>query len=308
MSGVNRIGGGQENLQPIEKKSGDNEIINKQTRDSIKETTNIKNIEKIVPESTGHKVGRIIAGILGGLLLAAGIAAATVAVTATLGVAVGVLGTVAAFAGITGSSIAAGAAGCAGIGLITTSALLAPKHSEDFADDRISEAENSAQENQEIKNEPEETVDLKNIDFSKNKAKSIFDSMVSRIIDVETGRIDTKATNQTVYQNILFFVSTVLYESNIKDENVTNQSIAAVKQAVTQCTQGLSDGRGGHIDYAVKLNKKEIKEELMNELNRKDREVPQFLAQKEYLVRIFIEALSEDNEVNNVNQQNMIEV
>ncbi len=94
--------------------------------------------EEVKPETTGHKAGRIISGILGGLLLAAGIAAATVAVTATFDVVVGVLGTVAAFAGITGSSIAAGAAGCAGIGHITTSALLAPKHPE-ITDEQINQ-------------------------------------------------------------------------------------------------------------------------------------------------------------------------
>ncbi len=132
ISGVNR-NDTSSSLQSIDLNDDNNKNINKETSDNYKKVANMTNFEGVKAETTGHKAGRIIAGILGGLLLAAGIAAAAVAVTATLGVAVGVLGTVAAFAGITGSSIAAGAAGAAGIGLITTSALLTPKHPDEPA-------------------------------------------------------------------------------------------------------------------------------------------------------------------------------
>ncbi len=122
---------GRESLQSISMDEDVNKnLLDENVKKDVKDATDLSKIEKLNSETTAHKAGRIIAGILGGLLLAAGIAAAAVAVTATLGVAVGVLGTVAAFAGITATSIAAGAAGTAGIALIATSAHMAPAHPE----------------------------------------------------------------------------------------------------------------------------------------------------------------------------------
>ncbi len=134
---------GSESFNPVSMEEGVNEnLLDDKLKKDVKDSTDLSKIEKLNSETTAHKAGRIIAGILGGLLLAAGIAAATVAVTATFGVAVGVLGTLAAFAGITASGIAAAAAGCAGIGLITTSALLAPKDPSAMAESDSAKAEN----------------------------------------------------------------------------------------------------------------------------------------------------------------------
>ncbi len=126
---------GNGNDQQVKLNTVQNAVNNdlQKVKDKVEEVTNINKLQDVKAESTGHKAGRIISGILGGLLLAAGIAAAVVATTATFGAAAGILGTVAAFTGITGASIAAGTAGTAGIALITTSALLAPKHAGDAA-------------------------------------------------------------------------------------------------------------------------------------------------------------------------------
>ena len=101
------------------------------------------------PESTMHKVGRYLTKILGGLLLAAGVAAAAAAtvmsfgfggafIAATIGVVTGALG-------LTGVSVIAGVAGAAGIGLLATSEFMRPDDPEallpqkNFGDDKIEE-------------------------------------------------------------------------------------------------------------------------------------------------------------------------
>ena len=91
--------------------AGVNDILDEELKKNFAEVTDLKNMEQLKsdlnakPESTMHKVGRFLSGILGGLLVAAGIAVAAVA---TCGIGVGVA--------------------AAGIGLIATSVALRPKN------------------------------------------------------------------------------------------------------------------------------------------------------------------------------------
>ncbi len=100
----------------------DNNLIDKKTSENQEKLTSLDNIEKISTQKSSGKAGRIFAKILGGLLLAAGFAAAAVATVCSLGIAPAFVGAIAAtIGGITGASIAAGVAGAAGIGFIAGS-------------------------------------------------------------------------------------------------------------------------------------------------------------------------------------------
>ncbi len=236
----------------------------------------------------------------------AGIAAATVAVTATFGVAVGVLGTAAAFAGITASSITAGAAGCAGIGLIATSALIAPKHAEVPADDIKEEvtADDIKEEEVPAPEIKKETVDIKKIDFTSSVAKTMFDMMLSKLIDTKTGRLNAEYINKrarTLY--IGYFVKNVLQKAQIQTDKVSDESVATVKQAINQCIKKIIDNNDINKNDAEIFNKKEFKTELLNELKNDD----DISIDNKILIDIFIKAISSDNDDNNISNQSMIE-
>ncbi len=253
----------RDSLQSVDMNRESNDILDKQTKDDVKKATDLNQMEKVKPETTAHKAGRIIAGILGGLLLAAGIAAATVAVTATFGVAVGVLGTVAAFAGITGSSIAAGAAGCAGIGLITTSALLAPKHAEVPAQPEVKQGSKFISQNDfsllknavdAIDEENKVTFDAQTLDEIKEdlkdqkvnvKAKHVaaeddveFSNntyfVITGNIKLENGQPPKVEKNLFNTSNYIDFVDKVLQKENINSAEITEKNVQLVRMYLSE--------------------------------------------------------------------------
>lgn len=111
----------------------DNNLIDKKTSEIQEKLTSQDNIEKLGTHSSSGKLGRIITGIAGGLLLAAGLAAAAVATVASMGLATGIIAAVAGAIGITGSSVSAGVLGAAGIGCIAGS-IAGGRNAEAFVD------------------------------------------------------------------------------------------------------------------------------------------------------------------------------
>ncbi len=213
MPGMNPIGASPNNDIELLKADMKDKLIDDNIRDSLKSITDINKFEELKPETTGHKAGRIIAGVLGGLLLAAGIAAAAVAVTATLGVAVGVLGTVAAFAGITATSIAAGSAGCAGIGLITTSALLAPKHAEvpasAAAQEKMPSSKYVSQKNIELLRNAADSIDEENkVSFDEEALEKIKGELKDKNVNVVAPHVEPEEGGDLEFKNYSYFVIT----------------------------------------------------------------------------------------------------
>ncbi len=205
MPGINGLNGanGLNGLNEVERSSSLKTIdLNDE---NLQKVTDMKNLEGVKAETTGHKAGRIIAGILGGLLLAAGIAAAAVAVTATLGVAVGVLGAVAAFAGITATSITAGAAGCAGIALIATSAHMAPGHPEVPAEHGSGDAEKALEE--------------KRLDFLKKGVSEIANKGAVKFTDEDLSATSIKMNKLHIHYDPEEFGSNVfMFCMNVNDK------------------------------------------------------------------------------------------
>ena len=108
---------GADNQKRIEE-----DIIDKQTSKIQDELASQDNIEKLGTGKKPSKVGRIISRIAGGILLAAGLAAAATATVVSLGVAPAVIAAAAtAIGGVLGTSIAAGVTGAAGIGCLVGS-------------------------------------------------------------------------------------------------------------------------------------------------------------------------------------------
>lgn len=98
------------------------DIIDKQTSKIQDELASQDNIEKLGTGKKPSKVGRIMARIAGGILLASGLAAAATATVVSLGVAPAVIAAAAtAIGGVLGTSIAAGVTGAAGIGCLVGS-------------------------------------------------------------------------------------------------------------------------------------------------------------------------------------------
>ena len=67
----------------VDAEHNENSMFSFDTKEKYEKVTDLKNMEDMneikapKPESTMHKVGRFLSGILGGLFLAAGLAAAT---------------------------------------------------------------------------------------------------------------------------------------------------------------------------------------------------------------------------------------
>ncbi len=287
MSGITAISTNTISNQQTGNVNNNNENnIDDKIKTEQKKLSSMVNFEKVSTETTGHKAGRIIAGILGGLLLAAGIAAATVAVTATLGVAVGVLGTVATFAGITGSSIAAGAAGAAGIGLITSSALLAPKH--------LQESHVSVE--LEEQNPAEDTVPVEranpNVKFSDN-VTMYYRIMLPQFINRQTQSLEIEnnlpAVGAMLVKNL---VVEVFKEAKVSTEKVTEEGVAAVRNALNQSGE-IFKSHSIYGKYVNVLNKQEVKNALAEFMKEA---LPDLKAEKDrVMINTFIQALSSDD-------------
>ncbi len=274
---------------------GNKEPVDDKTKTVQEKISEINNLEKVEPESTGHKAGRIIAGILGGLLLAAGIAAATVAVTASLGVAAGVLGTVAAFAGITGSSIAAGAAGAAGIGLITTSALLSPKHLQD------SHVPLEAKETKAVSVQNPVEMPNPNVEFS-YKVKGKYGGLIN-FVDAKTGELRREDyLPRTAALLAIIFLEHVFEEAHISTEKVTKEGVEAIKNALNQCGEEVKSNKEYGYDRLDAFNKKEFRSALSEFMKEA---LPDLKAEKDrVIINTFIKALSSDDNQAPQEQQN----
>ena len=100
----------------------ENKLIDDKTNEIQEKLTSQDNLEKLGTKKSSGKIGRIMTGIAGGLLLAAGLAAAAVATVASFGLAVpGAIAAVAAAVGVTGASITSGVTGAASIGCLVGS-------------------------------------------------------------------------------------------------------------------------------------------------------------------------------------------
>ncbi len=101
-----------------------NDPIPENVKEDYQKINVVDTMEKAEPApASSGRARKIIAGIVGALLTAVGIAAAAASVLATAGISLGIMAGAAAFVGgITGTSIIAGVSGCAGIGLIAGSA------------------------------------------------------------------------------------------------------------------------------------------------------------------------------------------
>ncbi len=229
--------------------------VDKKIKDKVSSITHIDNIESVKPEGVGHKAGRIIAGILGGLLLAAGIAAAVVATTASFGVAAGILGTVAAFTGITGASIAAGTAGTAGIALITTSALLAPKHLQDTPVPVETKEPNQAEGSKQIEGSKQK-VEISEIITGKYK------TILKTNIDTENKSLKSDTFSLALALSVSTLARDILKDANLSAEKVTDEGIAAVRNALKQCGEIFKADKelGSYVEI---FNNQDVRENLV---------------------------------------------
>ncbi len=261
MSGVGGINTNQTSTTAVNADNtvANNNEITKEQKNNYENTTKIDNLAGVAKSSSG-KAGRIIAGILGGILLAVGIAAATVAVTASFGVAAGILGTAAAFMGITGASVTAGAAGAAGIGLITCSAL-SPKHPEVPA------------ENHGVKNTSTETK--VNAELNVNEKQFLSDKNISNKISAiissydDTGK-DDPVNIPSVFNRKLIkvIVENVLGKANIDATKVSQEGVDAIKKAIdNSCKTMKADKDEKNVAIANKFDNPDYKNKIAKQLD-----------------------------------------
>ena len=113
---------GAGNVNDVAQKDKIDEIVDQVYDEEMAKLTSQDSIEKLGTDKKPSKVGRIMSRIAGGILLAAGLAAAATATVVSLGVAPAVIAAAAtAIGGVLGTSIAAGVTGAAGIGCLVGS-------------------------------------------------------------------------------------------------------------------------------------------------------------------------------------------
>ena len=231
-------------------------IIDAGFKKNIENETSMEKMEKLggpkppKPESTMHKVGRYLTGILGGLLLAAGVAAAVAATVASFGLAAGVVATAAAAVvgavGVTGASVAAGVAGAAGIGFIAGSAAMKPKEPEAL-----------------LQQEPREmqTVNLtefgaEETDTIKNALKAKYDAEPALIqsdsnVGEKIGKLVESIEGEPVYEvdkslakpdDIKSCVKGILSENGIQKLEVNEKNMLLVRHAIDTYLGESDDG------------------------------------------------------------------
>ncbi len=223
--------------------------IDSETKNKINEHTSLDKMENLggskppKPESTLHKVGRFLSGIIGGLLLAAGIAAATIA---SCGIAVGVA--------------------AAGIGLIAGATALRPKNPD-------------ALKNTDVQTSLPKTLsfDAKEADAILKAIKTI-DGTFPDSIKMEEEKLP-RFFNSIKYGNdgsieemdhgyITEFLTRLFKLNNINDVALNAKNVLVARHAIIQFFAYSSDF-SPHLD---KLNNAAWRKELCQQLNKEMKE------------------------------------